>query len=464
MATHVFDSLADGAAVTFAFNDVLQFQNAGSQAAFVSLHWFQANGTGGFDTQVRTQTGPFAGKSVLLLDTDILALTSANFSFGGGGSVFVGDNLSTSIQDNQANNIVGTAGSDYFAGLAGNDSLTGGAGDDRFHFFVTQGGAFTSYGQDTVSGGDGADWLVFDAFGEETLPVSVDLAAGTASGGYGLSGVTFSSIEGVIGTQFDDTLVGAAGNETLRGGAGDDILSGAGGGDFASYEDASAAVSADLSLGSAADGFGGIDSLLSIEGVLGGGGNDTLLGAAGNESLLGGAGADSVFGGAGDDFLHGNQGNDILRAGQGDDTAAGGQGADQLLGALGNDELRGGMGEDTMQGGQGSDTLFGGADNDFLQPRLGNDLVTGGAGNDMFWFNAAGPADADVITDFQSGDKIALAASFFSAGTTFGQHVIYDTVSGELSYDADAGGPGAALLIATLSGAPALAAQDIVLL
>jgi hypothetical protein len=39
--------------------------------------------------------------------------------------------------------------------------------------------------------------------------------------------------------------------------------------------------------------------------------------------------------------------------------------------------------------------------------------------------------------------------------------VVYDTSSGELYYDADGNGAGAAQLIATISGAPGLAASDI---
>src|SRR5687768_14540986 len=112
MTTFVFDTAANGAPFDFAFNDILQFQSAGSQAAMLSLHWFQADNAGAFDTQVRTLEGPFAGKSVFLLNADLLLLSSANFQFGGGGAVFIGDNTSSAIQDNQANTLTGTAGSD----------------------------------------------------------------------------------------------------------------------------------------------------------------------------------------------------------------------------------------------------------------------------------------------------------------------------------------------------------------
>jgi hypothetical protein len=211
---------------------------------------------------------------------------------------------------------------------------------------------------------------------------------------------------------------------------------------------------------------------VTIEDAVGGVGNDTLLGNPAHNDLIGGFGADSILGNAGNDELQGNQGTDTLRGGLGDDVLRGGQdsdyiysgqGADQVFGALGNDELRGGLGADTISAGNGNDTLFGGADNDFLQPRLGNDVVTGGAGSDIFWFNAAGAADADMIVDFDAGlDMIALDSVAFTA-QVLGENIRYNPATGELTYDADGTGAGAALLVATLQGspAPALTAADI---
>jgi serralysin len=190
--------------------------------------------------------------------------------------------------------------------------------------------------------------------------------------------------------------------------------------------------------------------------VSGGSANDTISGLAGNDSILGSEGNDKLQGNQGNDTLRGGLGDDELRGGQDNDFIYSGQGNDNVFGAFGNDELRGGMGNDTIQGGQGNDTLFGGADNDFLQARLGNDVVTGGAGSDTFWFNAAGSADADVIVDFEVDiDDIELDPSVFTA-QVLGVNILYDTMTGALSYDADGAGPGEALLIATIQGAPEL--------
>jgi Ca2+-binding RTX toxin-like protein len=482
MADFVFDTLpANGTASDFSFDDRLLFQSPASTAALVSMHWFQADGAGAFDTQMRTLEGPFAGKSVFLLNADLLVLSSANFSFAGGGAVIIGDNTQFVIQDNQANTLVGSAGSDYFAGLGGNDSMSGGAGDDRFHFFV-QGGLGLVYGNDTVNGGDGADWLVFDYFGEEPQQVIVDLGLGFASGGYGSSSVTFSSIEAVSGTQHGDSIAGSAGNDAMRGGGGNDTLAGAGGLDFVHYGDSTAGIIANLGAGTVSDGFGSSDVLSSIEGVLGSAGSDTLLGSTGDDSLTGAAGADSILGGLGSDNLRGSAGVDTLRGGAGADDMRAGQDGDQLFGgsdddtlagALGNDNVRGAVGNDDLGGGQDNDTLGGGQNNDRLRGGQGNDDVTGGLGADIFAFANAGSADSDVIHGFlaSDGDRIELDSIFFatlaqgtlSAGE-FGTEVLYNTGTGALSYDADGAGAGAAVLIATLEGAPALAAGDILVL
>jgi Ca2+-binding RTX toxin-like protein len=50
------------------------------------------------------------------------------------------------------------------------------------------------------------------------------------------------------------------------------------------------------------------------------------------------------------------------------------------------------------------------------------------------------------------------------AGADAADRVVYDTSAGNLYYDADGDGAGAALLFATLQGAPNLHADDIVVI
>ncbi len=220
-----------------------------------------------------------------------------------------------------------------------------------------------------------------------------------------------------------------------------------------------------------------------------GSGMATLLGTSLSDTLIGGLGADSIVGQGGNDLARGNQGSDTLRGGAGDDDLGAGQdgdfvyagyGSDLLRGGPGDDALRGGPDSDTLSAGQGDDTLFGGQGDDLLQGRAGNDFLAGGPGADRFWFGHAGAADADTIADFVPGeDRIELDAGVFTAlaggalaqesflsaagvaAQSAGQFVLYDSATGNLYYDADGSGEGAAALVATLVGVPALGAGDI---
>ena len=51
-----------------------------------------------------------------------------------------------------------------------------------------------------------------------------------------------------------------------------------------------------------------------------------------------------------------------------------------------------------------------------------------------------------------------------TAATAPGQHLVYNSATGVLSYDADGNGSAAAIQIALLTGRPALTAGDIILI
>ncbi|NES97902.1 MAG: hypothetical protein F6K32_22360, partial [Desertifilum sp. SIO1I2] len=182
----------------------------------------------------------------------------------------------------------------------------------------------------------------------------------------------------IQGTPGDDNLIGIEGNDTIDGSTGNDAILG----------------------------LQGDDSLLGGEGndaINGNQGADTINGGPGDDVLLGGKGDDSILGGEGNDVLAGNNGNDILEGGAGNDI---------LFGNRGNDILRGGEGDDLLYGGRGNDILFGGAGNDTLVGDRAQDILYGGSGNDIFVLRLDGapndPADADVIQDYEAGDRIGL--------------------------------------------------------
>ena len=83
------------------------------------------------------------------------------------------------------------------------------------------------------------------------------------------------------------------------------------------------------------------------------------------------------------------------------------------------------------------------------------------AGIDELAFNNETHANLGPAGDFSPGDERFYAAAGASAGHDATDRVIYDTLSGNVWYDADGSGGGAAQLVATLEGAPALSATDI---
>ena len=74
-----------------------------------------------------------------------------------------------------------------------------------------------------------------------------------------------------------------------------------------------------------------VGTLIDIESIIGGSGDDQLTGDFSTNVLTGGAGNDTLIGGGGNDTLNGGTGEDWLEGGLGDDALAGGEGSDAYL-------------------------------------------------------------------------------------------------------------------------------------
>jgi Ca2+-binding RTX toxin-like protein len=337
----------------------------------------------------------------------------------------------------------GRAGNDSLSGLDGADSLLGGAGLDTL-----SGGA----GADQLDGSNGNDSLAGGADGDTLLggnnqdTLLGDAGADLLDGSLGNDSL-FGGTEG-------DTLLGGAGNDTLNGGAGVDVMIGGGGTDIFVVDNLG-----DLPVLSAGA-VGSVQAFVSW--TLGAGFADlTLIGGA----PLGGTGN------AGANRLTGNAGGNALAGLDGADTLDGLGGSDSATGGAGNDLLLGGDGADTLVGGEGADTL------------------EGGNGADRLRF-AAAPATADTVNGFASatGDRLEVVRAAFDPGGTSGlalgalsaqagrfeanttglataatTRFVYETDAGSLWWDLDGSGAGVRQLVATLAGAPAVAASDILL-
>lgn len=203
------------------------------------------------------------------------------------------------------------------------DTLVGGnVANDTFEFFMGMSG------NDFIDGGSGYDRVDYNSSTEGVNVTLGGTGEGSASDGLRVNG-TFGAdrlfnIEAVRGSNFNDVLTGSdtGALESFEGRGGNDTIDGKAGVDRADYQSSMDAVVVNLATGTAADGWGGTDSLANIENVRGSNFNDTITGNDGANVFHGGAGAD-VMNGAG--------GNDLLVGGAGNDTLTGGAGADQFM-------------------------------------------------------------------------------------------------------------------------------------
>ncbi|HUR89189.1 MAG TPA: calcium-binding protein [Ramlibacter sp.] len=375
---------------------------------------------GGIGVDTASYEGAAAGVKVSLL------LTTSQVTGGAGSDILLG-----------IENLVGSDFNDTLTGSKVANRIDGGAGNDAID---------GSLGADTMSGGAGNDSYKVDSAGD----VVVEQA------GQGIDLVT-STVSFTLGANVENLMLGGSAVATGAGNELDNVITG----------NAAANVLV---------GLGGNDTLA------GAGGNDSLTGGEGNDSIDGGAGVDTMSGGAGDDtYVIDNVGDLVVEAdSSGHDTVVvkllkgtftlgsnlesavlGGTGALAANGNALDNLIVGNTGANTIKGMDGNDTLDGGA---------GVDLLTGGVGADVFTFSAVlGTRNADKIADFHAGEDVialshimfpmlptgALAASAFQAqpssvAQTADAHIIFNTATGALLYDADGAGGTVAVQFATV--------------
>ncbi|MCF6370695.1 M10 family metallopeptidase [Rhizobium halophilum] len=372
-------------------------------------------------------------------------------------------------------NLAGSSYGDRLYGDAAANVLSGGKGDD-----ILSGDA----GSDLLYGGIGADKL-YGGSGSDTASyatAAVAVYANLTSPSMNTNdakGDSYSSIENLTGSRYNDrlygnsganTLSGGDGHDLLLGGAGSDRLYGANGTDTASYATAGKAVISSLATPSSNTGDAAGDSYSSIENLIGSSHSDRLYGDTGNNHLNGAGGNDVVSGDAGNDVLVGGAGADRLYGGSGSDTAsyataavgiraslaspgvntydaagdayysvenlAGSRFNDRLYGDAGANTLSGAAGHDVLVAGGGNDRLIGGDGNDRLYGQIGNDLLVGGLGSDVFYFERG--FGLDVIHDFSvsTDDVIQFASDIFADYTAMLEAALQQGADVLISYNA----------------------------
>jgi Ca2+-binding RTX toxin-like protein len=123
-----------------------------------------------------------------------------------------------------------------------------------------------------------------------------------------------------------------------------------------------------------------------------------------------------------------------------------------------------------LLGNYGFNVITGSSFNDLLNGNRGNDTLTGGAGNDTFRFDSSlnATTNRDTITDFApADDRIELENSIFTAltipgplaasafvvdstATTPNHRILYNSLTGTLTYDSNGSASGGATIFATL--------------
>jgi len=394
--------------------------------------------------------------------------------------------------------ILGTAFADTFD-ASGYSSALAHAGDFNAYQLVRGGG-----GNDTIIGNFNTEAFYSDATSGITASMTT-FGTGTVTGG-GIGVDTLVGVNRIIGSNFNDTFNGTSGNEIFDGYAGgDDVFHGGGGTDSVEYDGRDAIVvhlANGIVTGNVPGSTIGTDTLDSIEQIRGSEFDDYydatgFSGASANASSTGTfnqfegyGGADTVIGNGNTRLAYFNAANGVFvsMSGDGAGTATATYtnvatdtftGVAQIFGSNFNDNFVGGSGNDHFFGQSGNDILVGAGGADQLNGGLGNDTLTGGAQNDNFDFDTTlnSATNVDAITDFVSGaDRVALSRNIFKALTagnlnanTFGlagsesatTRIVYNTGTGDLSYDADGTGTGVAIKFATLIGQPAIVASDI---
>lgn len=317
---------------------------------------------------------------------DILSPTAPTFvvtSSGGSNNVAVSGSVHGNDTVLAVEQINGSPGDDTF--------IIDSVNTDTFLFYVRGGAGNDSIaGPSTLNRGLFLDYLAPFMSGG----VSVNLGLGVASDGFGGTD-SFTNINAVRGSAFDDTLIGGDTNDRFRGRGGNDWIDGGAGSDLADYTQAAGAVSVDLSIGRAQDGDGGIDTLISIEEVRGSNFNDTIIGSDGADRIRGNAGNDSLVGGGGIDTIEYVPATGPVSVNLGTGLAADGQGGTDTI--SGFEYVLGGGFNDNLIGGAGNDTLNGAAGNDFLTGGPGDDWLIGGAGFDTANYSTASSGIVAVV-------------------------------------------------------------------
>jgi Ca2+-binding RTX toxin-like protein len=358
--------------------------------------------SGNFNKQLTS--GVAHTMTVTLKGDSVLEIKDFNTSLGNllllgkaGGAAAIMNEISVN-----ENYVFGNKGDDTLLNL-GPARYFGGAGND---VFIDVAGKSNKFDGET-----GVDSIIYVGDTTAQVGVTANLADSSKNAGEA-AGDTYASIEGLLGTKFDDTLIGTAranvlrgndGQDTLIGGAKGDMLDGGNGVDYASYDGSLVGVSANLVLTSQYTGDAKGETYNNIEG---------LIGSAQNDDLTGDIGDNIIKGAAGDDVIHQSAGNDTL------------------------------WGDSEIFGVDGADTFA------FKTPGGGAAYIQDFDAFDHIQIDRAG-FGLHPLYKLTVGTTLVIAHADPAAGTNSPTFLVEQS-TGDLLFDADGNGSGQAVLIANV--------------
>lgn len=448
----------------------------------------------GYDVLISTIT------HTLQNNTEDLYLTGSSNIDG------TGNDLKNYLSGNSGDNILNSGiGDDVINGWTGADTMIGGDGNDRYYI--------DNIG-DTATENVGAGHDVLVSSVTYTLQENIENLYLTGSLNIDGNGNTLGNyLSGNIGNNIlnggdgndnfnsgagNDTLNGETGDDYLNGGTGADIMLGGLGNDKYYIDNTEDIVTENINEGydilfstitytlqeNTEDLY--LTGSLNINGtgndltnyLAGNSAENILDGAAGNDTINGWAGADTMIGGKGNDRYYIDNAGDIV-------TEATSNGYDVLISTVTytmqeNTEdlyLAGSSNIDGM-GNASRNYLSGNTVNNILDGKEGSDALNGGTGNDTFVFSTTlnSSINKDIIIGFSHLDDSislddviftqlatgALSSDMFAldAANDANDYILYDSSTGNVSYDSDGNGSGTAVTFATLSNKPSDLSYD----
>lgn len=390
--------------------------------------------------------------------------TVMNGVFGGANAQAIAGTGGTGDKLANFENVIGSDGNDKITGNASVNILEGGIGADTL--IGVGAGDIVSYA--------GSSSQVFVSLGAVggVQATEYDFGSGNAANG-DAAGDILSGFAGVIGSKYDDYIIGAVGvaatlsggdgndlingglqADKLYGGDGDDLLAGGGGSDlinggagsdeirfFGATSGITIALGKNATTAATVSGFAAGTTILDIENILGSlyadkfTGNDSanrFMGGSGNDVFFGMLGIDVLEGGANNDTLDGGAGADILDGGSGIDTvvySASTSGVTVSLSEQGTynlgdpDKGRGTTGNAMTGGDAAGDTLWGFENitgskyDDQLTGDSASNIIDGGDGNDLL----EGGVDADYLVGGNGNDTVSYRTSSAVSVSLLGQ-------------------------------------------